>query len=192
MRKKNQDRRQCLLDCARRIECTEGTDALNIRKLASEANIAVGTVYNYFESKQEVLLAMTEEYWFEALREMQGTINAERFSDQIRQIYAFLASKLNDCAKMLMMSLREDAESGRARMASMQNTVGRAMVQRLESDKSIRKNVWNERFTKETFVTFVMDNMLISLRQSQDNVEFLVELIERILYSAERSGKNTQ
>ena len=191
MRKKNLDRRQCLLDCARRIECTEGTDALSIRKLASEANIAVGTVYNYFESKQEVLLAMTEEYWREALREMQGTITGERFCDQICQIYAFLASKLNDCAKMLMMSLREDIEGGMERMASMQQTVSRAMVQRLENDPNIRKNLWNERFTKEAFATFVMDHMLIALRESKTDIDFLVELIERILYPAERSGRNS-
>ena len=101
MRRKNQELRQSLLDCARRIECAEGADALSVRKLASEANIAVGTVYNYFESKQEVMLAMTEEYWNSALKEMQGCITAERFSEQIRQIYAFLAEKLNDCAKVL-------------------------------------------------------------------------------------------
>ena len=82
MRRKNQELRQSLLDCARRIECAEGADALSVRKLASEANIAVGTVYNYFESKQEVMLAMTEEYWNCALKEMQGCITAERFSEQ--------------------------------------------------------------------------------------------------------------
>ena len=191
MRKKNQDRRQCLLDCARRIEYTEGMDALSIRKLASEANIAVGTVYNYFESKQEVLLAMTEEYWREALREMQGTITAERFSEQIRQIYAFLGYKMTDCAKTLMMSLREDTEGGMERMASMQQTVSHAMVQRLENDPNIRKNLWNERFTKEAFATFVMDHMLIALRESKTDIDFLVELIERILYPAERSGRNS-
>jgi AcrR family transcriptional regulator len=190
MRRKNQELRQSLLDCARRIECAEGADALSVRKLASEANIAVGTVYNYFESKQEVMLAMTEEYWNSALKEMQGCITAERFSEQIRQIYAFLAEKLNDCAKVLMMSLREDAESGRARMASMQGTVGRALVKRLENDPMIRKNIWSDSFTKEAFASFVLDNLFVALRQPRDEVDFLVELIERILYSPNRTGKN--
>jgi AcrR family transcriptional regulator len=190
MRRKNQELRQSLLDCARRIECAEGADALSVRKLASEANIAVGTVYNYFESKQEVMLAMTEEYWNSALKEMQGCITAERFSEQIRQIYAFLAEKLNDCAKVLMMSLREDAQSGRARMASMQVTVGRALVKRLESDPLIRKNIWNDSFTKEAFASFVLDNLFVALRQPREEVDFLVEIIERILYSPNRPGKN--
>ncbi len=193
MRRKNQELRQCLLDCARRIECDEGADGLSIRKLASEANIAIGTVYNYFESKQEVLLAMTEEYWNDALRQMQGSITAERFSEQIRQIYAFLAEKLNDCAKVLMMSLREDAESGRARMTSMQDTVVQALVRRLENDSSIRKNLWSDSFPKEAFASFVLDNLFVALRQPREEVDFLVEIIERILYSADRSGrKETQ
>jgi AcrR family transcriptional regulator len=190
MRKKNQELKKLLLDCARRIECAEGADALSVRKLASEANIAVGTVYNYFESKQEVMLAMTEEYWNSALMEMQGCITAERFSEQIRQIYAFLTEKLNDCAKVLMMSLREDAQSGRARMVSMQQTVGRALVKRLESDALIRKNIWSDSFTKEAFASFVLDNLFVALRQPREDVDFLVEIIERILYSPNRTGKN--
>ncbi len=129
MRRKNQELRQCLLDCARRIECAEGADGLSIRKLAAEANIAIGTVYNYFESKQEVLLAMTEEYWNDALREMQGSITAERFSEQIRQIYAFLAEKLNDCAKCLC-SLRRTRKAERADDI-LQGTVVRSLVRRL-------------------------------------------------------------
>ena len=136
------------------------------------------------------MLAMTEEYWFSALKEMQGCITAEHFSEQIRQIYAFLASKLNDCAKVLMMSLREDAQNGRARMASMQKTVGHALVMRLESDPLIRKNIWNESFTKEAFASFVLDNLFVALRQPREDVDFLVEIIERILYSPNRSGKN--
>lgn len=190
MRRKNQELRQSLLDCARRIECAEGADGLSIRKLASEANIAVGTVYNYFESKQEVLLAMTEEYWNNALMEMQGSISAERFSEQIRQIYLFLARKLNDCAKILMMSLREDAESGRARMASMQGTVCCALVKRLNNDPMIQKNIWSDTFTKEAFASFVLDNLFVALRQPREDVDFLIWIIERILYSENPSGKN--
>jgi hypothetical protein len=89
-----------------------------------------------------------------------------------------------------MMSLREDAESGRARMASMQGTVGRALVKRLENDPMIRKNIWSDSFTKEAFASFVLDNLFVALRQPRDEVDFLVELIERILYSPNRTGKN--
>ena len=181
MRKKNMDRRRILLDCARRIECAEGADALSIRRLASEANIGVGTIYNYFESKQDVLLAMTEEYWQAAIEEMQNIETNDRFSEQIRQIYSFLCEKMNECAKILMRSLREDPENGRTRMTSMQASVEQALMERLRRDKAIRKNVWNDRFTKEAFASFVFANVLLLLRQEGD-IEFFLDIIERILY----------
>ena len=181
MRKKNMDRKRLLLDCARRIQCTEGTESLSIRRLASEAHIAVGTIYNYFESKQDVLLAMTEEYWQNALSEMQVEITSERFSEQVRQMYRFLCEKMDECAKILMRSLRENPESGRARMAAMQQKVEQALVEQIKRDKAIRKNVWNEQFRREAFASFVLSNIMLLLRKKREESLFF-EIIERILY----------
>ena len=70
MRKKNDMLRGTLLDIARRVADTQGIDAVNIRSIAQEAGVASGTVYNYFSSKDEILLALTEVYWQQALLEM--------------------------------------------------------------------------------------------------------------------------
>lgn len=39
----------------------EGFDALSMRKIAQEADIAVGTLYNYYSSKNELILKIMEE-----------------------------------------------------------------------------------------------------------------------------------
>jgi AcrR family transcriptional regulator len=132
MRKKDAGRRKILLDCARRIECEEGVDAVSIRRLASEANVAVGTVYNYFESKQSVLLELTEEYWGNILRAMQSVVTASRFSGQLRQIYTFLTVQMNDCAGILMQNLSGTGDTAQEKMAAMQRTLERAIAGRLE------------------------------------------------------------
>ena len=49
---------------------------------------------------------------------MSATIKAERFCDRLEQAIAFLRSKMNDCAMILMESLHEDELTGRVRMAS--------------------------------------------------------------------------
>ena len=182
LRKKDQECRQALLSAAHRIECEEGVEAISIRRLASEAHIATGTVYNYFENKQEVLLELTEEYWRNALLEMRESITQTRFSDQIRQMIAFLRTKMNDCAAILMRSLRMDEENGRVRMAAMQLSLQLELTERLEQDEAIRPDVWNERFTKETFSAFVLSNLLILLQKKDDDSEILFAIIERILY----------
>ena len=156
--------------------------AISIRRLAAEANIAVGTVYNYFESKQEVLLALTEEYWRESLLQMHERVSAERFSEQLVEIIAFLRSKMNDCAEILMRNLHEDVETGRARMASMQRVLRQTLVDRLNRDTTIPQYVWTESFTREAFADFVFTNILSLLQQKEESEDIFLEIVSRTLY----------
>ena len=182
LRKKDTELRRNLLECAGKIECTEGVGAINIRRLAAEANIAVGTVYNYFESKQEVLLALTEAYWQHTLEEMRVQVTAERFSEQIAQIITFLRTKMNDCAQVLMHSLHDDAATGRVRMEAMKLAMKQALVDRLNQDETIRKDVWNEHFTKDQFSNFVLQNLVFLMQQTSENEDVFLQIIEQILY----------
>jgi len=182
VRKKDTALRQTLLSCASKIECDEGVNAINIRRLATEANIAIGTVYNYFESKQDVLLALTEEYWKNALDQMYACVTAERFSQQLGQIIAFLRSRMNDCAEILMRSMHDDADAGRLRMASMQRVLRHALVERLNRDSAIKENVWSESFSKEAFADFVLANIISLMQQKDEDTGVFLEVIERILY----------
>ena len=182
MRRKDAALRKTLLSCARDIECSEGVDAISIRRLASEANIAVGTVYNYFESKQEVLLVLTEEYWKDTLIQMQERISGGRFSDQLGEMIAFLRSRMNDCAVILMQGLRDDVETGRIRMASMHRVLRKALVDRLDRDGSIAQSVWTDTFTKESFADFTMTNILALLQQEEEKTDTFLVIVRRTLY----------
>ena len=184
MRKKDAEIKKTLLSCAKRIECSEGVNAISIRRLAAEANIAVGTVYHYFESKQEVLLTLTEEYWREALLQMRDQITAEQFGEQLREIITFLRSRMNDCAEILMRSLRDDAETGRLRMASMQRVLRQALIERIEGDDAIAKSVWTDSFTKEAFADFVFHNVISLLRRKDEDMTLFLEIVNRVLYTA--------
>ena len=182
LRKKDAELRKTLLSCAKRIQCGEGVGAISIRRLAAEANIAVGTVYNYFESKQEVLLALTEEYWKDSLLQMHERVSAERFSEQLGEIIAFLRSKMNDCAEILMRNLHDDVETGRIRMASMQRVLRQALVERIDRDGAIPQSVWTESFTKEAFADFVFTNILSLLQQKEESTDTFLEIVSRTLY----------
>jgi len=191
MRKRDPALRQKLLSCAHRIKCCDGAEALNIRKLAAEAGVSVGTLYNYFESKQDVLLALTEEYWKNALLELQSHITNERFSAQIRQIYGFLCGKMNDCARIFMQSLPESAEEGYIRMASMQAAFRSVLLQRIDEDALIRSGTWRGGFTKEAFIEFVFSNVIALLRRGGE-IDFLIQIVERVLYESEQEGRETK
>ena len=87
MRRKNDTLQETLLDLARQVVETEGIDAINIRSLAGRAGVATGTVYNYFANKDEILLALTEEYWRQTLFEMNAAINTDSFCELVHLYY---------------------------------------------------------------------------------------------------------
>lgn len=182
MRKRDEGLRDALLEQAREMIDAEGPEALNMRALAARAGIASGTVYNYFAGKDDILLALTEEYWREALAEMRGEIHADKFCDQLCEIYAFLKSRVAGSAGMLMGSLGDVEAAGRRRMQTMQQALRAALMERMRGDKGIRPDVWNEALTEEEFAGFIIMNMMDLLRMNAPNIDTFIEIVKRILY----------
>lgn len=56
------NRREQILDAARRIFKEEGYDRARVSKIAEAAGVSNGTVYLYFKSKQELLEALVNKY----------------------------------------------------------------------------------------------------------------------------------
>lgn len=182
MRKKDDSLRELLLAAARDIVAEKGSEALNIRVLASRAGIATGTIYNYFENKDDILLSLADEYWKKALVELKQRLISGRFADQLDQICAFLRERIRDSHGNLMSSLGNVRVTARERMRSMQSLVVGELITRLEEDLAIRPHLWTSSFTKERFAQFVFENLLSSISSETCESAFLVEVVSRILY----------
>ena len=119
MRKKNENLRDILLGYACDLASTSGLETVNIRTIAQKAGIASGTVYHYFNSKEDIMLALTEEYWREVLRTMPSVITAATFPEQLVQIYSFLRAAIENAAGKLRESLANTKGPGLGRIRSL-------------------------------------------------------------------------
>lgn len=183
MRKRDDTLRDTLLGHARRMGREEGFEAINIRTLAKEAGVSVGTVYNYFDNKDDILLALTEAYWRGTLAEMRGAIGGTSFVLQVEAIYAFLRDRMDTAGAELMGSLRDVERAGRDRMQSMQQVLRGALVQRMDQDASIPATIWTDAFTREQYADFVLMNLLLLLRMGAPDIDFFLEIIQKTLYT---------
>ena len=52
-----------ILKAGRMIAQEKGLDAINMRSVATACNIALGTLYNYYSNKDELVLAVIESIW---------------------------------------------------------------------------------------------------------------------------------
>ncbi|WP_431980332.1 TetR/AcrR family transcriptional regulator [Streptomyces qinglanensis] len=62
-------RRRQILDATAALLLDDGYEALTVSKVAARAGVAKGTVYLYFDSKQELLAALQAEMWDRMLQQ---------------------------------------------------------------------------------------------------------------------------
>lgn len=181
MRKKDDSLRGTLIDSARAIADTEGIEAVNMRSIAQRAGVATGTVYNYFSSKEDILLALTEEYWKKTLYEMRTAVTADSFCAQLEEIFFFLKERIDSSGSSLMNSLGEVKKAGQERMESMQAVLAETLIRRMEQDPSVRNDIWNGTFTMEQYSRFIVANMVMLLRTEPYEFHFFIEMVRRTL-----------
>jgi AcrR family transcriptional regulator len=182
VRKKDERIRALLLNCALEIVNEKGIGAVNIRKLAARAGVATGTVYNYFSSKDDVLLALTEDDWTGALQQLGQTVKPGRFSERVMETYAFLHEHIHASAGGMMAALINIRQTGCTRMETMQTALRGILLKQLRLDDNVKNGVWNETFTPERFAQFVLDYLMVLLRSDAQDAGFLSEIVKRTLY----------
>lgn len=88
-RSKLERKERAILDAARGVFVEHGFDGARMSEIARRAGIGEGTIYSYYESKAELMLAVLQQFWdgltLEAEAVMAST-RAEGFSDRLRAL----------------------------------------------------------------------------------------------------------
>jgi AcrR family transcriptional regulator len=82
-----------ILSIAKEQMLANGYSGLAIRDVARACNIATGTVYNYYPSKDMLAASVILEDWMDALDKMRaGSQNSEKVNDGLKTIHQSLIS----------------------------------------------------------------------------------------------------
>lgn len=87
--KKAIDKRRIILDAALKTFVRRGYSETRVSEIASEAGVAEGTLYNYFPSKEDLLLALFDEKWSGIIDEIKNKIS--RFDDPNKKLKAIFS-----------------------------------------------------------------------------------------------------
>ena len=77
--------RRAILDAARVVFARIGYEAANIRDIIRETNLASGTFYNYFKSKEEVFEAIANDSRIHAILEGEAPSAGDRVNLEFKQ-----------------------------------------------------------------------------------------------------------
>ena len=115
--------REEIMRVSRKIVSEKGLPALNMRALAKECGIALGTLYNYYSDKDELVVAAIESVWQDIL-EKSAPDSGVRFSQYVTQTYAHIIERLKDYPDFLAahsISVAGSAKAGRWSAASVKS-----------------------------------------------------------------------
>jgi TetR/AcrR family fatty acid metabolism transcriptional regulator len=111
--KKTIDKRAIILDAALKTFVKRGYPETKVAEIASEAGVAEGTIYNYFQSKEALLLALFDEKWGMIIDEIRKKI--QRLDDPNKKLKAIFAvvvtmfRKNRQLAELFMVDIRQSS-----------------------------------------------------------------------------------
>jgi AcrR family transcriptional regulator len=85
-----EERREQILNGAARAFMAKGPSAATMSDIASEAGVAHGTVYLYFDSKEQLLSGLGDRYTEELIRRSGDWLDGDRPEDFVERLDRFL------------------------------------------------------------------------------------------------------
>lgn len=182
-----------IADAARRLFGTDGYNATSIAAIASEAGVAVRTVYAAYGTKREIISAICERWLADAgARELAGAVLAEPIPRQrLRAAAGWLTNLYSagfDVVLILDAAMDSDAETRellRAKLAG-RNQVMDMMIASLRDDADGDSTIHVERlqtvFRAYAAPGFYDELVIQSHWSATEFTDFVAEALERIAF----------
>lgn len=178
--------REIILSSAKEIALAEGIKKVNIRLVAQMSGISIGTVYNYYNTKAELLVAVIEDFWAEAFREIDlKSLDDKSFFEKIEDIYYRLNDYLQqfkaDWLDQMSLLTVEEKKIGRIKEKEFHSSIYSLIVSLMDRDKDVSKTLLNNNISKTRVAEFIFDNMLIMLKKDEKDFSFFISLLKKLL-----------
>ncbi|MEG1254785.1 TetR family transcriptional regulator [Clostridium sp.] len=190
MNKFSETPKEVILQAAKEIALEESISAINIRSVASKCKISIGTVYNSFATKSDLLVAVVEDFWRGAFINFHECLHGSKdIFEKIQALYDNLFMYLNQFQEnwLEQLSLLKASEKslGRKKENQFFERICKSIVVLLDSEKTISNETWTETFTKEKLAEFIFSNMLAMLKRGEEDISFFLEGLKRMIYQSE-------
>lgn len=175
-----------ILKESRDLVAEEGLDALSIRKLAKKCDLAVGTIYNYFSSKDDLMISTIESVWEDIFRIEDYDQDANDFLKYLSDIFTHLGLGIEKYPNFFTIhSLSFKSQSiGKAKdsMATYIEKLRENLIYILDRDPNIKKDAFDDDFTKDDLVEFIISTSLCFIVDKNYNKDLLLKIVKKTLY----------
>ena len=177
--------KESIMKACREIVAKYGLSALNMRSVAGSCHIALGTLYNYYSDKNELVTATVESVWMDIFHS-GGDFDGTSFSSYVEHIFSNVKEGMKKypnffAAHALSISSSEKSRARNA-MSGYFKHMENSLISVLLKDPDADTGVFSDNFSESAFVNFVIENILILVIREKDSCSTLTEIIRRIIY----------
>ena len=163
----------------------EGIGQINMRKVASRCGLGLGTLYNYYPNKMDLIIAIVEGFWYDCFREFHGLYDSELdFFAQLQKFYFYMLGYLqqfrNNWMKDLSMLPADNRLQGKKKEIEYMDKLIKSFEKLLENHKD-EFNTETYSIDKTKLSHFMMVQFMYMLRQQEEDYSFFDFTLSKIL-----------
>ena len=175
-----------ILQISRKLIQQNGWAGVNIRSVAAACGVSVGCIYNYFESKTDLLSATVESIWNDIFHHPEDEAVFQDTLSCVRWMYKQLEYGCQRYPGFFthhaLGFVRQDTADGKQQMQRAWQHILNALCTVLRNDTRIRADAFTEEFTVEKFAEMLFSLMLSALVRQNFDPSTVLEIVRRAVY----------
>ena len=175
-----------ILQISRKLIQQNGWAGVNIRSVAAACGVSVGCIYNYFESKTDLLSATVESIWNDIFHHPEDEAVFQDTLSCVRWMYKQLEYGCQRYPGFFthhaLGFVQQDTADGKQQMQRAWQHILDALCTVLRNDARIRADAFTEEFTVEKFAEILFSLMLSALVRQDFDPSTVLEIVRRAAY----------
>lgn len=163
----------------------QGWTAVNIRSVATACGVSVGSIYNYFGSKDELVGATVESIWHDIFHLSHEPMKFDDTLSCITWIYdrmEYGCKKYPGFFTLHSFSFGQKKSDGKQLMYQTWEHITSRLGSVMEHDPRVRSDAFNQQFTAEKFSEILFSLILSALLRQDYDPSAVLEIIHRTIY----------
>ena len=178
--------KEMILGACREIIMKQGWAAINIRAVAAACDISVGSVYNYFDSKSDLVAAAVESVWCDIFHVPENQPVMDDFIKCVEWIFDSMRKgdeKYPGFFNLHSVSfMGEEKTGGQQLMAQSWGHIQEGLCTVLRNDKKIRQDVFDKDFTRQKFSEIIFSLIISALLRHDYDHTGIDAMIRKVIY----------
>ena len=178
--------REAILKACRKLISEKGISSLNMRAVAKDCDVALGALYYYFPSKNDLLIAAIESVWEDIFRFQDIQCQEISFLTYMEKTFYHVQKGIQKYPNFFTIHSISFSAKNRGEaydtMRQYLEKLKERMLVFIRMDHLIHKDVFSTNFSEEDFVDFVLVNLICLLVQKKKSCQLLLEVMKRTLY----------